>query len=142
MRVGIESFMVRYRTSFAKPAGLLAAVLIAVAAPTTVTAQPAPLNAHLALRPLTRGDIAAYKLDSTLQTSGGLTTVAVGTPAYLETQINSAIGDKDIAGVIWKLTAQPKNSTAALEDSPLTANVPLYEPSDREVARVAGRKLL
>src|ERR1041384_2897469 len=123
-------------------AGLVAVVLMAVAAPTTVWAQPAPLNAHFALRPLTRGDIAAYKLTSTTQVSPGFTTVALGEPAYMEAQINSAIAANDVAGVIWTLSSQPKGSVAALEDSPLTTDVPLFEPADRLTARAAGRKLL
>jgi hypothetical protein len=123
-------------------AGLLAAVLLAVAAPTTVNAQPAPLNADLALRPVTTGDISAYKLASTTQKSGGLTTVGVGQPAYLEMQINSAIQSTDIAGVIWTLSYKPNGSQAVLEESPLGATVPLYEPADRVVLQVAGRKLL
>lgn len=125
-----------------RSAGLLAAVLMAVAAPTTVHAQPAPLNADLALRPVTTGDISAYKLAATTQKSGGLTTVGVGQPAYLEMQINSAIQSTDIAGVIWNLTYKPLGSQVVLEDSPLGANVPIYEKSDRLVLQVAGRKML
>ena len=125
-----------------RSAGLLAAVLMAAAAPTTVYAQTVPLNADVALRPVTTGDIAAYKLASTTQKSGGLTTVGVGQPAYLEMQINSAIKSTDIAGVIWTLTYKPNGSQAVLEESPLGANVPVYEPSDRLVLQVAGRKLL
>jgi hypothetical protein len=123
-------------------AGLLAAVLMAVAAPATVDAQPAPLNADLTLRPLTAAEITAYKLPSTTQKSPGLTTVAVGVPAYLELQINNAIQSTDIAGVIWTLTYKPNGSAAVLEDSPLGADVPLFEPSDKMVAQVAGRKML
>lgn len=123
-------------------AGLLAAVLMAVAAPTTVEAQPAPLNAHLALRPVTTGDLSAYKLPSTTQKSGGLTTVGVGSPAYVEVQINNAIKSTDIAGVIWTLSYKPKASKIDLEESPLGAAVPVYEPADRLVAQVAGRKML
>jgi hypothetical protein len=123
-------------------AGLVAVVLMAVAAPTTMSAQPAPLNAHFAVRPVTRGDIAAYKLPSTTQVSPGFTTVALGEPAYLETQINSAIPASDIAGIVWQLTYKPKGSGAALEDSPLALEVPAFEPADRAVVRIAGRKVL
>ncbi len=115
---------------------------MAVAAPATVNAQPAPLNAHFAVRPVTRGDIAAFKLPSTTQVSPGFTTVALGEPAYLETQINSAIPQKDVAGVVWQLTYKPKASTAELEDSPLGPEVPAFEPADRPVVTIAGRKML
>src|SRR5689334_1958377 len=107
-----------------RSAGLMAAVLMAVAAPTAVYAQTTPLNAKLALRPVTRGDIAAYKLASTTQTSAGLTTVGLGQPAYAEVQINSAIPAKDVAGVVWSITYKPRNSAAALETSPIVGNVP------------------
>src|SRR6478609_7470674 len=95
-------------------AGLLAAVLMVAAAPTVMNAQPAPLNAKLALRPITRGDIVNYKLPSTTQLASGFTTVGVGQPAYVETWINSAIPAKDVAGVIWQLTYKPKGSAAVL----------------------------
>jgi hypothetical protein len=120
----------------------MAAVLMAVAVPAALKAQPAPLNAKLSMRPVTRGDISAYKLPSTAQISAGFTTVALGEPAYVEMQINSAIADKDLAGVVWTLTYKPKGSAAALEGSPLGADVPLFEPADRTVARVAGRTML
>jgi hypothetical protein len=123
-------------------AGLLAAVLMAVAAPATVEAQPAPLNADLALRPLTAAEISALKLPSTTQKSNGLTTVGLGQPAYLEMQINNAIKASEIAGVIWTITYKPKDSSAVLEESPLPANTPLFEPADATVAQVAGRKML
>src|SRR6516225_6124798 len=114
-----------------RSAGLMAAVLMAVAVPAALKAQPAPLNAKLSMRPVTRGDISAYKLPSTAQISAGFTTVALGEPAYVEMQINSAIADKDLAGVVWTLTYKPKGSAAALEASPLGADVPLFEPADR-----------
>jgi hypothetical protein len=132
----------KHRTFSGRSAGLLAAVLMAVAAPTTVEAQPAPLNADLALRPLTAADITNYKLASTTQKGSGLTTVGVGQPAYLEMQINSAIKPSDIAGVIWTLAYKPKGSSATLEDSPLGADVPIWEPADQLVLQVAGRKML
>ncbi|MBI3697886.1 MAG: hypothetical protein HY238_24020 [Acidobacteria bacterium] len=120
---------------------LLAVVLMTVAAATTVTAQTA-LQAQLALRPLTRDDIAAYKLPASTQVSPGLYTVGVGEPVYLEAQVNIAVPASDIVGVTWALTNKPAGSAAALTDSPLGAEVPIYEPSDRLVSRVAGRTLL
>ena len=73
-------------------------VLLAMAAATIASAQtPAPLQAKLAVRPVTRGDIAAFKLPSTTQVSAGLKTVGLGQPLYLEAQINSAIAAADVA---------------------------------------------
>src|SRR3954452_17718088 len=136
-------FSIDYSRLFTgRSAGLMAAALMAAAAPTVVNAQTTPLNAKLAIRAVTRGDIAAFKLAATTQTSAGLTTVGVGQPAYAEIQINNAIVAKDVAGVIWNITYKPKNSAAALETSPLGDTVPPFEPSDRATLRVAGRTML
>jgi hypothetical protein len=120
----------------------MAAVLMAAAAPTAVYAQTTPLNAKMAIRPITRGDISAYKLAATTQVSAGLTTVGLGQPAYAEVQINSAIPAKDVAGVVWTLTYKPGTSAATLETSPIVGDVPPFEPSDRSILRVAGRTML
>ncbi|HET8549888.1 MAG TPA: hypothetical protein VFL57_17885 [Bryobacteraceae bacterium] len=126
------------RTSF----GLVALVLLAVVGPTTLLSQTIPLQAQLTLRPLTRDDIAAYKLPATIQASGGLTTIGVGQPAYFEALVNAAVPSSDILGVSWTLTRKPANSAAILEDSPLGNDVPTFEPSDRLAFQVAGRILL
>ena len=122
--------------------GLAVLLMVTIAAAPILQAQAIPIQAQLAVRPVTRGDIAAYKLPSTTQVSPGMNTVAVGEPLYLEAQINSAIAAKDIGDVLWALTTKPSGSKAVLTDSPLGANVPLFEPSDRVVAQAAGRKLL
>lgn len=121
--------------------GLLAVALIALTAVTTVEAQGS-LQATLTVRPVTQGDIAAYKLPQNTSVSGGLYTVALGEPLYLEAQINSSIPASDVTGVTWALVYKPVGSTAALADSPLGSNVPVFEPSDRAVVQVAGRSLL
>ena len=123
------------------PTGLLAVVILALCTVSTVFAQTS-LNAKLAVRPLTTGDIAAYQLPSTTQKSGGLFTVGLGQPLYLEVQVNRAIPAEDITGVAWELSYKPVASAANLTDSPLGANVPVFEPSDARVLQVAGRKLL
>ncbi len=123
------------------PSGLVAVALMVVAATATLSAQTA-LQPRLVVRPLTNGDIASYKLPSTTQVSGGLETVALGEPIYLEVQLDIGIPASQIAGVIWSLTTKPAGSTAALVNSPLTSNVPVAEPSDRLVYQVAGRQLL
>jgi hypothetical protein len=121
----------------------MAVALMAVAAATTGSAQTAPaLQPRLAPRPLTRVDLTTYGLPSTTQTSGGLKTVGVGQPLYLEAQINSAIAAKDVAGVVWSITSKPAGSSATLVDGPLGMNVPVFEPSEQLTTRVAGRKLL
>ncbi len=121
--------------------GLLAVTLVAVAVPTAVQAQTA-VQPRLVVRPLTTGEISTYKLATGTQLSGGLSTVALGEPLYLEMQVDAGIAANNIAGVVWTLTSKPANSTAAIVDSPITASVPVFEPSDRGVYQVAGRKML
>jgi hypothetical protein len=109
----------------------------AFAQTTTTTLQP-----KIAIRPLTRGDIAAFKLPSTLQISAGLSTVGLGEPAYLEVQLDSTVKPSDIASVTWELSLKPPTSKVTLTDSPLGKDVPVYEPADRLVTQVLGRTLL
>ena len=122
-------------------AGVLALALMAVAATTTLHAQTT-MAPRLVVRALTNGDIANYKLPSTTQISGGLETVGLGEPLYLEVQIDIGIPANQIAGVIWSISDKPSGSTATLTASPLGSNVPIAEPSDRLVYQVAGRQLL
>jgi len=123
------------------PTGILAIVLLAVAATTMANAQTS-FQTYLIARPLTPGDISTYKLPSTSETSGGFTTIGVGQPAYLEAQTDQTIAASAITGVTWQLTTQPPSSKAVIGTSPLGTNIPVYEPSDRSVVQVAGRALL
>ncbi len=116
---------------------VLPLLLIATAARADTALQP-----RLTVRPVTRGDIAAYKLPATTQTSGGLYTVGLGQPLYLELQLDAAIPASDITDVKWLLMMKPATSKAALVDSPLGKEVPVFEPADREVIQAVGRKLL
>ena len=123
------------------PTGLLAVVLLTVVVATAVYAQ-INLQAKLVLRPVTSGEISAYKLPSTTEMSVGLTTVGVGQAAYLEMDVNIAEPASDINGVVWTLTNKPAGSNAAIGDDLLNSNVPIYEPSDRLAYRIAGRASL
>ncbi len=123
-------------------AGLLAVALMAVAVPATLNAQTTLQAPRLVVRAVTTGDLALYKLPSTTQVSGGLNTVALGEPLYLEVEVDATIPANNIAGVIWTIVTKPAGSNAALVASPLGSNVPVYEPSDRLVYQVAGRQLL
>jgi hypothetical protein len=109
---------------------------------TAGSAQQTPLNARVVLRPLTTGDISRNKLASTIETSTGLINVGIGQAAYLEADINIAVPASDVLGVTWALNSQPPGSKSAILDSPLPATLPVYEPSDQLVYRVAGRALL
>lgn len=116
----------------------LLSVALMVASTFTVMAQQGQIGA----RPLTPQEIKDYALDAATQTSGGLFTVGLGQPVYLEAQIRTTVAATNILGVTWELTAKPIGSAATLEASPLPANMPIYSASDRSLFRLAGRQLL
>jgi hypothetical protein len=119
---------------------LLGVVLITMAAAVTASAANPP---QIVLRPLTPGDISKYKLPSTTtSTSPGLATVAIGSPIYLEAEVDQAIAPSNIISVTWVLTNTPALSTASLTNSPLASNVPIYDVADRLIYQVAGRSFL
>jgi hypothetical protein len=134
------------KRSLIAPTALAAVAVFAACTVTAVQAQTTPptppLQAKLTVRALTPGEISAYKLPSTTQSSNGLYTVGLGEPLYLEVQVNSALPASAITGVTWNLLYKPAGSKASLVDSPLPLNIPVYEPSDRLVAQPAARKLL
>jgi hypothetical protein len=109
---------------------------------TTALAAPPALQGQVIARPLTPGDKTVYKLPSSTEVSGGLSTVGVGTAVYLDAEINKAVPASDIVGVTWTLANAPAGSLAAVGTSPLGTNIPVYEPSDRLVYQVAGRAML
>lgn len=115
--------------------------MLALAVLTTAHAQTA-LQGQLILSPVSSHEVSVYGLPSSTELSGGLSTVGVGTAVYLEAQVNIAIPLADITSVTWSLTAKPTGSAAVVTNSPLGANVPIYEPSSRLVSEVAGRALL
>jgi hypothetical protein len=119
----------------------MALVLLAGVATTAVNAQT-NLQAQLVLRPVSTGDITNYKLPSTTEVSGGLSTVGIGQAVYLDANVNIAVPASDISGVVWTLTSKPSGSQAGIGTSPLGPNVPIFEPADRLVSQVAGRALL
>jgi len=118
----------------------LGAGLLAVAGATTTAAGATPLQGQLSIRPLTPTEQSTYKLTS-LQKSAGLATVGLGEPVYLDALVNIAIPPGDITSVTWAMyaTNMPMGSSAAVTNSPLGTNVPVYKPSDRLVSQVAGR---
>ena len=98
---------------------------------------------QIGTRALPPQDIVDYGLPANTQVSGGLATVGLGQPFYLEAQVLTTIPGSNILGVTWALTGKPVGSTAVLEASPLPPNMPLYDPGDRGYYQVAGeRKLL
>jgi hypothetical protein len=108
------------------------------------TAKAQAIQAQLVARPLTPGEIANtnYALPANLEVSGGLTTVGMGQPVYLEIDVATNVSVPNVTNITWLLVQKPAGSKAALQASPLGANVPVYEPSDRLFYQVAGRMLL
>jgi hypothetical protein len=120
------------------PTRLVATALMAASA-LSALAQTG-LNPVLTARPLTPGGISSYNLPSDTEVASGLFNVGVGQPLYLEVDI--AIAYTNSATVTWALSSVPAGSSAAFTTSPLGSNVPVYEPSDQLVFKVAGRTLL
>jgi hypothetical protein len=120
----------------------LMAVALAAMGASSALGAAAALNGRIVARPLTPGDKGAYGLASTNEVSGGLSTVGVGQPVYLEAEVNIAIPAANITGVTWTLTSRPLLSSATLGTSPLGTNVPIYDVSERQQYQVAGSRTL
>jgi len=116
--------------------------LIGVLAATSARAASTPLNARVIPRPVTPGDVTVYGLPASTEVSGGLLTFAIGTPAYLEADVNIAANPASITNVTWTLTTKPIGSQAVFSANPLPTNVPIFLPSDKSTYQVAGRTVL
>jgi hypothetical protein len=121
--------------------GLAAGVLMAAALGAHAASAP-PITGQIVFRPLTPGDVTAYSLSSTLENSGGLDTVGVMAPIYLEVNVGTNIAASTITNVAWSVTTYPVGASITLSNSPLGANVPVYEPSERLIYNAAGRAVL
>ena len=129
-----------------------AACLTLLGGTSAVQAASPALNGSLTLRPLTYTEIAAYLLTNPpAQFCGGLSTIGLGEPVYLDAMVNAAIAPSNIVGVTWSMVAsnKPFGSLAALSSSPLGPNVPLFNTSDRYTGesstpayQLAGRTFL
>ena len=126
---------------------LAAAALTLIGSVSAVRAADPAVNGSLTLRPLTPTEINTYGLTNPpAQVSGGLSTVGIGEPVYVDAMVNAAIKPTNIVVVTWSLTNRPAGSTAALSDGILGTNVPLYKTADRisgesstAVYQLAGR---
>ncbi|MGA2555896.1 MAG: hypothetical protein ABSG04_06430, partial [Verrucomicrobiota bacterium] len=90
-------------------------------------------------RPLTPGDISRSGMPANTEYSGGLNTVGVGTPVYLEVDVNLAFAASTITNVSFAITQKPLRSAAVITASPLPTNLGVFEPADQLVYQVAGR---
>jgi len=118
----------------------------ALAAGAASPPSPYLLNARVIPRPLTPGDVTLYNLPASTEYSGGLNTLGIGTPAYLEVDVTTNTAYvATITNITWALTTRPIASQAVLTANTFPTNLPVYLPSDRlvyQVAPVAGRMVL
>src|SRR5512138_1209098 len=91
----------------------LALASLSLAAALSAGAATTVLGPQIVSRPLTPGDKTRYGLPSSLEVSGGLNTVGIGTPIYLEAEVSSTIAASNITAVTWSVTT-PLGSTAVL----------------------------
>ena len=122
----------KMKNPYWKMSACLAAAGLTLLGSLTATQAAVPaLSGSLTLRPLTMTEISKYGLTNpAAQFCGGLNTIALGEPAYLDAMVNATIAPSNIVGVTWSLT-KPAGSAAVLTNSPLGANVPLFNTSDR-----------
>ena len=113
-------------------------IITAISGCLVTGAHAAALQAQLQLRPLTPQEVKDYSLTG-IQTASGLSTVALGQPAYFDALINSAVTNGDLVSVTWSLTNKPLGSVAVITNSPLGTNVPPYRMIERTTTKVAGR---
>lgn len=130
------------QTSRWKIFSCLAAVALFGTATATRAAAPA-LNGYLTVRPLTQGEIIDDGLTGTnVHFSAGIRTVGIGEPAYLDALVNIAIDPTTITNVTWTVISRPNGSMTTNLPSPLGTNIPVYNPADQLIYRVAGRALI
>ncbi len=124
-------------------ASLAAAALTWIGSMPAAQAAATPLTGYLSLRPLTHTEINNFNTNGARwQFSGGLKTVGVGEPAYLEAYANIKLNPAAITNVTWTLVSKPAGSSAFIDVSPLTTNVGIYYTADALIYQIAGRAML
>lgn len=129
----------RMKNSIIRALAGLPALLVLAGGLANSNAQPTTAG-QIGTRPLTPQEIKDYGLPAASQTSGGLGTVGLGQPLYLEAQMLATYPASNILGVTWQLTSKPVGSTATFEASPITPAMPIYSPGDRGFYQVAGSR--
>ncbi len=124
-----------------RPALLPGVALITLTA--SLAVHGAALNARLISRPVTPGDVTRMALPASTEYSGGMNTVGIGTPVYLEVDVSSSFPISTITNITFTLTQKPNLlSQAFITNSPLPTNLGVYEPFDQTIYQVAGRALI
>jgi hypothetical protein len=111
--------------------------LVAVQASSAATT-PSSLTARVLPRPLTPGDVTLYGLPASTEYSGGLQTLGIGTPAYLEVDVALTASLSYITNITWAVTTAPIGSIAVFTPNTFPSNLPVFLPSDRLLYQVAG----
>jgi len=127
-----------------QPARLIGAVLLTLAAIVSYHAAAASITGQLIARPVTPNNVATYGLPASMAYSGGLSTVGVGVPVYLEVDVATGVPLSGITNISFTMTGtnKPILSAAVITASPLPTNMGVFEPSDQLIYNVAGRALL
>jgi hypothetical protein len=125
-----------------KPISLLAIGLLALTANLAAQAAAVPLNGRLIARPVTPGDVTRHALPASLENSGGLNTVGVGTPVYLEADVNLSVPASGITNVTFTITSKPIGSAAVISASPLPTSLGVNEPAEQLLYQVAAFAVL
>jgi nitrate reductase cytochrome c-type subunit len=110
---------------------LAAAALTFLSHPSAYGATAPALEGSLTQRPLTMTEINKYGFTNPEQVfSGGLSTVGLGEPVYVDAMVNASIAPSNITSVTWSLVT-PSGSLATLLPPFMGTNVPLYNTADR-----------
>jgi hypothetical protein len=96
----------------------------------------------IASRPLSEKEIEDYALPGDTRVSGGLLTVGLGQPLYLEAQVD--IENTNITGeAVWDIVSAPPGSTLTTPDpSPLTTNMPLFGARERDIYQLVFPRVM
>ena len=129
------------QSPFWKMSAGLAAALTLIGSTTAFGATA--LTGYLVLRPLSHTEITTYSLTNPPASfSGGLSTIGIGEPAYLEGLVNLKLPLANVTNITWTLVSKPAGSSASLLPSFLGTNVPVYNPADASIYQVASRQIL
>src|SRR5579862_6822470 len=104
--------LIRIQKCIPTASTFLLVMLLAILCATTVSAQT--LAGQLQTRPMSRDDITANGLPATTELTGGLNTVGLGQPVFLEAEIDINVPASQISSVSWSLASKPAGSTATL----------------------------
>ena len=122
---------------------MVALALVSALSITSAQAQ----DVQIIARPLTPFEIHELHLTNAVS-ANGIDTIALGMPAYLEVQVEKAVGSSQnpvpvvVNSVTMSLDSRPALSAAALEASPIDLTVPIFDGGERQDFTAEMRKML